>query len=513
MLFDFKYILNITIILILIFASPTYASHKSFENDKTIDYIKNKLLNKENKKIISELDSIYKNRKDGYIKYYALLLKGRIESEQGDVESFYKSLIETERYAVLNDDYLLLATLYNVLAREYHLVGFKKEQDKYIELTLENVQKLPKDDDNRIIIEHGILLTKAASYSNEKKYSEALKIYDQVFKVANRLKGTNIKVLALSDVYYSKANVYLELDKYQEALNNFDQSLLIIDSLKNTYQYKKNLLGYANLKFKTKEYNAAFSYLQLVDENDEQDVNLKTILYTIYEKFYTEINNLEKAYEYNKKLDTLKSKLSEVSIVSIDGFQKYKVEENQKFEKGVQLQRTRALTLISILILIICISIIIIYRKRNVLFEKSQKILNVISEGKTNTEISVHQVTLSYKTKEAIIDKLKYFESSDLYLKKNYLLSNLASDINTNYKYINVVLKEIYDMDFNTYINDLKIKYILHLWDTDEESRKYKLSYVASLSGFSSHSKFSNVFKNHTGITPSEYLKKIPNKM
>lgn len=510
MLFKFKYILNIIVIFILFIANSTYASYKSFEDDKIIDYIKNELLNKENEKIISELDSIYKSRKDGYIKYYALLLKARIESQQGgDVEALYKAFIETERYAILNDDYLLLATLYNILAREYHLAGYKNEQDKYIELTLEYVQKLPKEDNERSIIEHGILLTKAASYINEKKYSEAIKIYDEVFKVANKIKGTTIRVLALSDVYYSKANVYLEQHRFQEAENNFNQSLQMIDSLKTSYQYKKNILGYANLKLKTKEYSTAFNLLQFVDENVEKDINLKIILYTIYERFYKETDNLQLAYQYNKKLENINLNKSKVRIVSIDGFQKYKVEENQKFQKSVELQKSRALTLISILVLIVCISIIIIYRKRNILFKKSKKVLNNISEENANTKISVPKVILSDKSKEAIIEKLKNFESSNLYLKKNYLLSNLASDINTNYKYINVVLKEVYNTDFNTYINDLKIKYILHLWNTDEESRKYKLSYIASLSGFSSHSKFTQIFKQVVGTSPSVYLSKL----
>lgn len=502
-----KNILKLIVCIIVFSISGCYANEKYLKDRKTINYIKNELLNKENDKIISELDSIYKNKKDGYIKYYALLLKGRMLSQYGNEEALYKSFIETERYALLHNDYLLLATLYNVLSREYHLAGFKKEQDIYIDLALENISKLPKDDDDKIILEHGILLTKAASYCNEKKYEDALKIYDKVLNVAYKLKGTNIRLLAISDVYYSKAKVYLEMNRYQESQNNFDQSLISIDSLKDTYQYKKNLLGYANLKFKTREYDAAFYYLQLVDVNDKLDDNLKTILYTIYERFYTETNNIEKAYDYNKKLDKLKSKISQVRIASIDGFQKYKEEEDQKFQRGVELQRTRALILISILLLIIFISIAIIYRKRSVLFNNSKKILNIISNEKNVTEVFTPQVTLSDKTKEAIVDKLKYFESSGLYLKKNYLLSNLATDINTNYKYINVVLKEIYDMDFNTYINDLKIKYILNLWNTDEESRKYKLSYVASLSGFSSHSKFSNVFKNCTGVSPSEYLK------
>lgn len=81
--------------------------------------------------------------------------------------------------------------------------------------------------------------------------------------------------------------------------------------------------------------------------------------------------------------------------------------------------------------------------------------------------------------------------------------------LNTNTKYLSHILNVHKNKDFNTYINNLRIQYIIHKLETDKNYKKYKISYLADSSGFSSHSKFTNVFKSVTGFTPSLFLEYI----
>ena len=85
-------------------------------------------------------------------------------------------------------------------------------------------------------------------------------------------------------------------------------------------------------------------------------------------------------------------------------------------------------------------------------------------------------------------------------------MSNLCAELKVNTKYLNHVLKNEMNTDFNTYINNLKIQYIVKLLNTNIEARNYKLSYLAELVGFSSHSRFTQVFKQIVGKSPSSYL-------
>jgi AraC-like DNA-binding protein len=68
------------------------------------------------------------------------------------------------------------------------------------------------------------------------------------------------------------------------------------------------------------------------------------------------------------------------------------------------------------------------------------------------------------------------------------------------------VINSSYQRDFNTYINELRINYIIDKLKTDSNYRLYKLSFLAEESGFSSHSKFSAVFKAVTRLTPTKFI-------
>lgn len=64
-------------------------------------------------------------------------------------------------------------------------------------------------------------------------------------------------------------------------------------------------------------------------------------------------------------------------------------------------------------------------------------------------------------------------------------------------------------MNVNSYINSLRINYILEKLNSDPKYLQYSISYLAGETGFSTHSKFSQVFKNVVGMNPSEYIKQL----
>lgn len=86
-------------------------------------------------------------------------------------------------------------------------------------------------------------------------------------------------------------------------------------------------------------------------------------------------------------------------------------------------------------------------------------------------------------------------------------LSFLAGELNTNTKYLSYVINQHKSADFKTYINRLRINYIVDKLINDEKYRQYKISILADECGFSSHSKFAAVFKAVTDYSPSAYIK------
>lgn len=116
---------------------------------------------------------------------------------------------------------------------------------------------------------------------------------------------------------------------------------------------------------------------------------------------------------------------------------------------------------------------------------------------------------ISEEYKKLLKEKLTAFEEGNSYLKPNLTLTNVASELNTNTKYLSVYISEYKASDFNDYINRLKISYIIEKLHSDPAYREYKISYLAEESGFSSHAKFATVFKEIVGISPSIFIKNL----
>ncbi len=116
---------------------------------------------------------------------------------------------------------------------------------------------------------------------------------------------------------------------------------------------------------------------------------------------------------------------------------------------------------------------------------------------------------LSYETEVTILNKLQKFENGTKFTNKKISLSSLSVMLDINSKYLSYIINKNKNQDFNTYINQLRINYIVNKLKTDTNYQNYKLSYLAEECGFSSHSKFSQYFKTFVGKSPSEFISEI----
>ncbi len=114
---------------------------------------------------------------------------------------------------------------------------------------------------------------------------------------------------------------------------------------------------------------------------------------------------------------------------------------------------------------------------------------------------------MTSETETKLLELLHDFEKGTLFNNKNMSLPFLAGELNTNTKYLSYVINQHKSSDFKSYINRLRINYIVDKLVNDEKYRHYKISILADECGFSSHSKFAAVFKIVTDYSPSAYIK------
>jgi len=134
------------------------------------------------------------------------------------------------------------------------------------------------------------------------------------------------------------------------------------------------------------------------------------------------------------------------------------------------------------------------------LLPKKQKKMSISNSLKINEEIILN-----------VMDRLSDFENKQGYLKP-MTLRKLAKKLKTNPKYLSRIINNQYQKNFSSYINDLRITYLLKELDTNNSFKKATVKALAKKIGFGNAESFAKTFKKHTGVNPSNYLNTLNHK-
>ena len=119
-------------------------------------------------------------------------------------------------------------------------------------------------------------------------------------------------------------------------------------------------------------------------------------------------------------------------------------------------------------------------------------------------ELKYQQSGMSEMDKQAILNQLLgTLENDRSYLNPEMSLQIMSQNLNVTANQLSQVVNEKLDKNFQTLLNEYRVKEVKQNINDDKRS----LLGIALDAGFSSKSAFNRVFKEITGITPSEYKK------
>jgi len=125
-----------------------------------------------------------------------------------------------------------------------------------------------------------------------------------------------------------------------------------------------------------------------------------------------------------------------------------------------------------------------------------------ISKGKNNAQKDGELDTLKRKT---YLKKLNdYLETEKPYLNSELTINVLAEDVKLPRHYITEILKKELNMNFFTLVNDYRLEEVKKRL-MSAEHKECSVLQLALESGFNSKSSFNAIFKQSTGMTPSEF--------
>lgn len=170
------------------------------------------------------------------------------------------------------------------------------------------------------------------------------------------------------------------------------------------------------------------------------------------------------------------------------------------------------ITIIGVVLLLIVAGVVLYFRNLKTVKGNYQKIIDDLKRQEVEKAVEKpvenfkSETKMSLETEQAILASLQKFEEKKLYTKSTISLAQMAVLLNTNTKYLNYILKKYRNADFNAYINSSRINYITKELHTNTQLRNYKISAIAEMCGYSSHSQFTSIFKAHTEISPSQFI-------
>ena len=128
-----------------------------------------------------------------------------------------------------------------------------------------------------------------------------------------------------------------------------------------------------------------------------------------------------------------------------------------------------------------------------------------------SADIPKTQPRIDKDIKNIIMTKLEKLEKENFYLDPQCNLHQLSEQLKTNPKYLSQVINQEKKSNFNNYINELRINYLLPKLLKDIEFRNSKLSYIAFSLGYNNLNTFNAAFKKRLGILPSNFINELNN--
>jgi len=479
--------------------------------------------------LICELHSNEKFQQFTEIKADSETLKSYIYTERGEYDLSYETAINLLEEGDDAEDPYMRMRAYSAISHFYLRLG---EYEKALNYCLHGLDYILELKEGRFIFPK---IDEIARMTHKLKGTkEALDIYEFYLDLEKTTEAPGDYIQSV--VYMNIATIYIEelqLDKAKDFLNKaFD----LIDA--NNYRFRKPrahvLMAQLHLKegdsVRAREaYNNAYHTSKAIKAFD------------VVKEVSKELSLLNKAMGYSDEAEFFSSLYLSVSdsLFSLESEQRVRILEARRriseisrqkeileIKSKSQEERYRLMIIILAITLVsgffATLSYFKVKRKNKLLFYRTKELaVEKLNQKKRTDNVkgkeSKAQVRklgsdknyLDEDVKQIILTKLNRLEEETFFLHSKCSLHSLAETLQTNQKYLSQVINHEKNANFNNYINNLRIDYLLNRLLEDKEYRNSKLSYIATTSGFNNLNTFYSAFKKRLGILPSYFIEKL----
>ena len=475
----------------------------------------------------------------------AYLNKGVVLMDNSLYDEALDNILIANKYSIeLNNDYIFNKTIYYIAQNKIYL-GLYEDANKELEICIKyfrnNIKNKDLGKDYEIyyiyslmsLIDSNIKIGK--SEFNKNLFSEAYKylnlnklnIYKPYFVSSE---GTN--------AFYNK-NYKLAIIKLSQAIRLYNDQWPHLNDI--------FYIGLSNWKLGKRD--VAVRYFEEIDKEYEKSKKLNPEFRPAYElliKYNDSIGNRDKQLKYINTLMSLDKNYEKnykylFSKINKEYDTHKLINEKNKIESSLKNQRT----IISLILLITILASLFYWNRYNSLQkkykEKFEEIISqkpILEKKEILAEVELKEEKLDLKTLnitdkikitapknsselefynkipglnpilvQNILQQLEKFEEELKFTDNQMSLRLLSEEFNTNIPYLSKIINVYKGKNFNYYINDLRIDYIIELLKNDATYLNYDIKNLASLAGFTNAVNFSDNFQRKFEIKPSYFIK------
>lgn len=374
-------------------------------------------------------------------------------------------------------------------ARYYRLFGFAESSHQQLAQALEALQKLPQDD-NAV---SGLW----ARYYLETSASAGKSSIPNLLQLEKKAKA--IPVAVQDQIAISLASAYINLGDFSAARHAL-QPILVQDRhdaitarawLGSAQVEKADAKPYAGQLLKA--YRLLGTYTDVPTQREVcrelSEYFLASGQVADYKKYLSEFKAIDNRLMHNTKA------ARDHVIASLET------------RRGQEQANTYYFAAAALLSLLLAYGIYAYFKARQDYRKFLKAMEPVLVESTVRQPVAIPQ-----KTEAALLEKLAKFEKSNRFTNPSLTIQLLARLLDTNTKYLSEVINRNKNANFNQYVNELRINYIIAKMKEDPKYLNYKIYYLAKESGFASQSTFSTVFRAATGISPLSFIKFLKNE-
>ena len=472
-------------------------------------------------KAVEIADSLYKISETPLFRAKSLMLSASLYEQATKTKKAIEFAKRAEKELKKTNEYAWKTRVFGFLATQHRMLSLYKESESYINIAIENAEKIP---------DHNASMTTLAFLKQEKALGESdrgntLEAIESYKEAGEYFEQVGDQYLILQNIQYIGL-CYLKLEEYDKAEKCFETILEGWGDLPESYVKSLTYIGMAEVHLAKNRLNEAKSDLEKAEELTENSNYLEVLaeLSRVKIEYYTATNNTHNLTKAIQTRDSIKKLTSTNKSEYID--ESYSELRNKNINTQRVSKNKNYIILFAGFFIMAGLCYVFWYkRKKKREIENIQGYIAELKKSKSEkseikisvdekpldkpSEVDYPENLMTVETEEKILKYLNEFETENLFLNRDVSLSWLASHCKTNNKYLSHYLNRNKGKDFNYYINELRINYIILKLINEPVYRKYKIATLAEETGFSSPNKFSTVFKQITSSSPSAFIKQL----